>query len=141
MLTISGKVLGRKQPLFTDFSVPLPPDEGAGGLTLRTLIDRIVRSEVEAFRTRQQERRLLRALTADQIAAAGEVGKVEMGESEVEPQEVDDDAAVGTALQAFVDGQFLVAIDGQNYRQLDQQIFLQEDSRVTFIRLTFLAGG
>ena len=141
MLTISGKVLGRKQPLFTDFSVPLPPDEGAGGLTLRTLIDRIVRSEVEAFRTRQQERRLLRALTADQIAAAVEVGKVEMGESEVEPQEVDDDAAVGTALQAFVDGQFLVAIDGQNYRQLDQQIFLQEDSRVTFIRLTFLAGG
>lgn len=141
MLTISGKALGRKQPLFTDFSVPFPTDASDGGITLRTLIDRIVRAEVEAFRMRQEERRLLRVLTADQIADAVDTGKVEMGGSEIEPQEVDEDAAVAIALQAFEDGLYLVAIDGVNYRELDRQIFLQEDSRLTFIRLTLLAGG
>jgi hypothetical protein len=108
MLTVSGKVLGRKKPLFTDFSVPFPSEYGEGGITLRALIDRIVRDEVEAFRTRQQERRLLRALTAEQIADAAATGKIEMGESEVEPQHVDEDAAVATALQAFEDGLYLV---------------------------------
>ncbi len=141
MLTVSGKVLGRKKPLFTDFSVPFPPEYGEGGITLRALIDRIVRDEVEAFRTRQQERRLLRVLTAEQIADAAATGKIEMGESEVEQQHVDEDAAVATALQAFEDGLYLVAIDGINYRELDRQLFIQDDSRVTFIRLTLLAGG
>lgn len=144
MLTISGKALGRRRPLFADFSVPIGPDETGGGdgaATLRDLIDRIVRHEVQSFRQRQQDRQLLRALTARQIDAALETGKVTMGESEVEPQDVDEDAAVGTALQAFEDGLYLVAIDGTEYRELDRQVYLQSDSRITFIRLTLLAGG
>jgi hypothetical protein len=141
MLTVSGKVLGRRKPLFTDFSIPFPPDLDDDAVTLRQLIDRIVRAEVEAFRARQQERRLLRALTADQIAEAAEAGKVEMGASEVEPQHVDEEAAVAAALQAFEDGLYLVAIDGTDYRELDRQIHVRDESRVTFIRLTLLAGG
>ncbi|MCA9116206.1 MAG: hypothetical protein KDA79_14065 [Planctomycetaceae bacterium] len=144
MLTISGKALGRRRPLFADFSIPTAPhdaDSGDGSTTLRDLIDRIVRHEVQSFRERQQDRQLLRALTARQIDAALETGKVTMGESEVEPQDVDEDAAVGTALVAFEDGLYLVAIDGTEYRDLDRQVFLQPDSRITFIRLTLLAGG
>lgn len=144
MLTISGKALGRRRPLFADFSIPIAPDDadsGDGSTTLRDLIDRIVRHEVRSFRERQQDRQLLRALTARQIDAALETGKVTMGESEVEPQDVDEDAAVGTALVAFEDGLYLVAIDGTEYRDLDRQVFLQPDSRITFIRLTLLAGG
>ena len=32
MLTITGKALGKKKPLFEDFSIPFPPDLGEGRL-------------------------------------------------------------------------------------------------------------
>jgi len=56
MLTIDVKVLGRKKPLFSDWSIALPPAAGDGGdpMTLRKLITRIVLAEVAAFRERQQ---------------------------------------------------------------------------------------
>lgn len=141
MLTISGKALGRKKPLFDDFAIPFPPDLGEGGaVTLRDLIARVVRGEVEAFKQRQEERRLLRALTSTEIAEGAARGKVEMGGRDLK-QKVDVDEAVGTALEAFEDGLYLVAVDGQEQRSLDSQVFLKDDSRVAFVRLTMLAGG
>jgi len=141
MLTISGKAVGRKKPLFSDFSVPFPPDLGDGGaLTLRDLIGRVVTSEVEAFQQRQEERKLLRALTAREISESAAKGKVDMGGRDL-GQKVDLEEAIGTALQAFEDGLYLVIVDGQEQRSLDAQVFLQPDSRLTFVRLTMLAGG
>ena len=141
MLTVSGKAIGRRQPLFADWSIPLPPEWHQRGVTLRQLIAGIVRTEVAAFRQRQQERRIFHALTARQIAAGAEKGKIEMGGRETEPQEVDEEAAVATALQAFEDGLYLVVVDDQEQRTLDEIIAVRPDSRVTFIRLTLLAGG
>jgi hypothetical protein len=140
MITISGKALGRKKPLFADWSIPFPPDVGDSGLTLRDLIARVVRAEVEAFRQRQEDRKLFRALTARQIEEGAAKGKVVMGGREVE-QKVDAEEAVGTALQAFEDGLYLVVLDGQEQRALDAQVHLQPDSRVAFVRLAMLAGG
>ncbi len=144
MLTISGKALGRKKPLFADWSIPLPPDMGGEGVVLRDVISRIVRAEVAAFQQRQSDRQFLHALTAREIQAGAEKGKIEMGGSEGLPrpaQPVDEDAAVGTALLAFEDGLYLVVIDEQEQHNLDSQVYLQPDSRITFIRLTLLAGG
>jgi len=141
MITISGKALGRKKPLFADWSIPFPPDAGDGGLTLRDLIGRVVRAEVEAFKQRQQERQLFRALTARDIEKGTAKGKIESGGQEFKPQQVDADEAVGVALQAFEDGLYLVVVDGEEQRELDRQLFLKEDSRVAFVRLTMLAGG
>ncbi len=142
MLTISGKSIGRRKPLFADFSVAPPPDlRGDGGVTLRQLVEHVVREEVAAFRQRQQDRVVFRALTARQIEEAAQRGKIASGGSEVPPQEVDTDAAVGAALTAFEDGLYFVVIDDQQAKQLDQQFFLHPDSRITFIRLTLLAGG
>src|SRR5262245_40449983 len=141
MLTISGKALGRKKPLFADFSIPFPPDLGDGGsTTLRDLIARVVRGEVEAFKQRQEERRLLRALTTNEIDAGAVRGKIDMGGREAH-QKVDVEEAIGTALQAFEDGLFLVVVDEQEQRNLDAQIFIKEDSRIAFVRLVMLAGG
>lgn len=142
MLTIQGKALGRRRPLFEDFSAP-PPEDLAddGSTTLRDLIECIVRHEVNAFRDRQKERQFIRALTARDIEKGVEAGKVEAGGSDVEPQQVDEDEAVATALQAFEDGLYLAVIDGQDHRQLDDQVFLRPDSQLTFVRLTLLAGG
>ena len=143
-MTITGKSIGRKKPLFSDWSIPLPPDwgdDGDGGRTLRDLIEQIVRDEVAAFRTRQHDRQFIHALTAREIDAAAERGKIDMGGSDVGIQDVDVDDAVGTALQAFEDGIYMVVIDDVEQRSLDQQIFVDDESRVTFIRLTMLSGG
>lgn len=141
MLTIRGKALGRKKPLFADWSIPFPPDLGDGGsLTLRDLIGRVVRAEVEAFRKRQQERRLFRALTEKQIQEGATKGKIESGGSDL-AQKVDADEAVATALEAFEDGLYLVVVDEQEQRSLDAQVYLQPDSKVAFVRLVMLAGG
>ena len=141
MLTISGKALGRKKPLFADFSIPFPPDLGDGGsVTLRDLIGQVVRHEVAAFAQRQDERKFVRALTARQIEEGAARGKIDMGGRDLQ-QEVDPEQAVGTALEAFEDGLYLVVVDGAEQRSLDNQVFINSDSRVAFVRLVMLAGG
>jgi hypothetical protein len=142
MITITGKTLGKKKPLFADWSIPFPPDlrEGGDRLTLRDLISRIVRSEVAAFRQRQEDRKLLRALTESQIEQGAKRGKVDMGGRDLK-QEVDEEEAVAVALQAFEDGIYLVIVDGEEQSELDKEVYLQPDSRVTFVRLVMLAGG
>ncbi len=142
MIIIEGKAMGRRRPLFADWSIPMPPDlgEGGGGLTLRDLIARVVRAEVAAFRDRQQERRLARVLSAAEIDQGVSRGKVDMGGRDLD-QQVDDEQAVGAALQAFEDGIYLVVLDGEELRDLDRAVYLRPDSRVTFIRLALLAGG
>ena len=142
MITVSGRTLGRKKPLFADWSIPFPPDlKGEGDrLTLRDLIARVVRAEVEAFRTRQEERRLVRALSRADIDQGAARGKVDMGGRDLK-QTVDEEESVGAALQAFEDGLYLVVVDGEEHRDLDREVFVESDSRVTFIRLAMLAGG
>ncbi|MGL4552582.1 MAG: hypothetical protein ACRC33_15525 [Gemmataceae bacterium] len=141
MLTISGKALGKKKPLFDDFSIPFPPDLGDGGsTTLRDLISRVVRGEVEAFKTRQEERKLVKALSASDIAKGAVRGKIDMGGRDLQ-QKVDVDEATGVALQAFEDGLYLVIVDGAEQRDLDAQLFIKPDSSVAFVRLVMLAGG
>lgn len=141
-LLISGKAIGARKPLFADWSIPVPPEwNPRDGVTLRDLIGMVVRAEVKAFRDRQEQRQVFRALTARQISEAADKGKIEMGGSEVSLQEIDEDQAVSVACQAFEDGIYLVVIDGEEQREIDCQVFLQPDSRVTFVRLTLLAGG
>src|SRR3954452_1342844 len=98
MLTVSGKALARKKPLFEDYSVAPPAAVAAGQpMTLRDLIGHVVRAEVAAFQERQADRRLLKALTARQIEQALAVGKVQAGGSDLD-QAVNPDQAVATAL-------------------------------------------
>ena len=143
MITVSGKALGSRRPLFADWSVPFPPDLKSDGdsITLRELIARIVVAEVESFNARQVENQTLRALTEKQIADAAAEGKVDMGGRDHPPQKVDPRQAVATAITAFEDGLYLVVLDGEEQKELDREVYLRPDSRVTFIRLTMLAGG
>jgi hypothetical protein len=145
MLTIRGKGLGRRRPLFEDYSIPPPGDIGDGGpLTLRDLITHVVHQEVAAFEKRQEARRLDRVLSPGQIADGVERGKVSAEGRDPKlgpPPDVDVRSAVAVALEGFVDGLYLVAIDDVEYRDLEAIVRLDADSRVTFIRLTFLAGA
>jgi hypothetical protein len=134
--------MGRRKPLVPDWQVPLPPREPGAGepITLRQLITRVVLQEVEAFKQRQDDRRLVRILTEREMEAGLEKGRVDSGGRELR-QEVDPEAAVATALQAFEDGIYLVVLDGEEQRELDREIHLQEESHLVFLRLTLLAGA
>lgn len=141
-ITVTGKQLGNKKQLFPDYFIPYPPQwqTSGGRITLRDLISRIVSEEVANFRQRQDERRLIRALTAKQISTGVVGGKVDPGGRDLE-QSVDEAAAVATALQAFEDGLYYVFIDGDQHTDLNSTVYVNPDSIVTFIRLVLLAGG
>ena len=140
MLTVSAKAIGRKKPIVDDFSIPVPDDLADKAFRLRDVIEHVVRAEVGAFRDRQAESRLLRALTAKQIDQALATGKVSAGGGDLD-RAVDVDQAVATALEAFADGLFLVVVDDVELQDLNAVAPLAESSRLTFIRLTMLAGG
>lgn len=141
-LTVTGKSLGSKRKLFSDFSIPIDPDwQGDDGVTLRDLITATVAEQVNAYEKRQADRKFLRALTTKEISAGLAKGKVDSGGFEGKPVKIDLGNATATALQAFTDGLYLVSVDGQDQRDLDGQLFLTEESSVAFIRLTLLAGG
>jgi hypothetical protein len=140
-LLVSTRVLGKRKPLLDDFSVPPPrlyPD--GDDLRLRDLIEHIVHHQVQEFKRRQGARRFDRVLSDAQIAQAAMRGKVDPASKELE-QDVNVEAAVANALLAFEDGLYLVIIDEVECRSLDEPVHLAEDSRLSFTRLTFLAGA
>lgn len=144
-LTISARSLGSRKPLFEDWSIPVDPgdfagDRGDGGLTLRDLIVKIVHAEVAAYAARREARRLDRVLSKSQIDAQAAAGRV-APEGREGPAAPDPDDAAADALAGFEDGLYVVAVDGREARRLDEQVHLTSDSRVTFIRLVFLAGA
>ena len=140
-LLVSTRVLGKRKPLLNDFSVPPPATVPRGDdLRLRDVIEHVVRHELREFKRRQRARRFDRVLSDAQIAEATTRGKVDPA-SKGSKQKVDVDAAVGNAFQAFEDGLYLVIIDEVERRSLDEPVRLAEDSRLVFVRLTFLAGA
>lgn len=138
-LLVEAKVLGQRRPIFSGWRVELP-ERGGDHLRLRDLITRVVLEEVEAFRQRQQERRLARVLAPAEIEAGLIAGKIDSGERDLQ-QEVIPEEAVGAALQAFEDGLYFVFIDGAQQTGLDSEVWLKPESQVTFLRLVALAGG
>lgn len=141
-ITIEAKVLGQKKPVFSDWSIPIPPvaASSSGRLTLRDLITWTVGEEVVAFRERQEQRRLENVLSRAEIDQGIERGKIDMGGRDLQ-QEVNTDSAIATALQAFEDGVYFVFVDEQQVMGLDEVIYLKPDSHVMFLRLVALVGG
>ena len=142
-MVIETRIAGRKARQLDRWSIPTPPpgdESGGGGITLRDLISRIVRQEVNAFERREQSRRLVRVLSNTEIAEGAARGKVDSG-GHAPGRPVDAEVAVGAALQGFEDGLYLVILDGVEQRELEAQVYLSPDSRLVFLRLTFLAGA
>ncbi|MBK8915107.1 MAG: hypothetical protein IPM64_11010 [Phycisphaerales bacterium] len=130
--------------MFEDFSIPPPAEVGEGGpITLRDLIAHIVRIEVAAFEERRHARRIDRVLSTAQIEREAARGRIspEGQDPRRPPAAVDVETAIATALEAFADGLYLVIIDDLEYRELGAIVCVGPDSRITFVRLTFLAGA
>ncbi len=141
MIAIEARVPGRREALVPRWEVPPPPEvERGDGLTLRELIGLTVRQELAAYAERRAEGRFTRVLTERQLDAGLASGRVDSGGRAV-PAAPMPEVAVATALEAFVDGLYLVLVDGTQHEDLDAQIMLGVDSTVTYVRLVALAGG
>ena len=139
-LTVSGRVMGKTQPIFTNWELLLPERDEQSLLTLRDLLTQIVLAEVAGFAARQSQRRLMRIINPAEIRLGVEQGKVDSGGSDVE-QVVDPERAVETALQAFTDGLYFVFLDEQQQENLYTTVRLQPHSELLFLRLVALVGG
>lgn len=140
---IETRTIGRKARLLDGWDVPDPPvaDDRAGEpLTLRRLIERVVRAEVAAFDQRERARRLVRVLSDAEIAFGAARGRIDSG-GRPTGDAVDVEQAVAAALQGFEDGLYLVILDGVEQRDLEREVFITSASRLVFLRLTMLAGA
>lgn len=144
-LTIEGKQFGRGRALFPTWQMTAPAEwlgeDGVARPTLREFLAHVVRGEVAAFKERQKERSVIRALTAEQIAEGATRGKIDSGGKEEQGGDVTDDEAVAAAILAFQDGLYYVFVDDEQQEKLDERIVLRDSARVTFLRLVALAGG
>ena len=58
----------------------------------------------------------------------------------MDDRKADEEKAVVNALQCFDDGIVALFADGVRYQKREERLPLKDQSEVTFIRLTFLAG-
>lgn len=132
--------MGKTRPTFANWELSLPEELEAQEITLRSLLTHIVHAEVEAFRSRQSQRRLLNILSPEQIQIGLVQGKIESGGSELD-QAVEVGEAVETALEAFTDGFYYVFLDEQQIEDLEAKVVLNQQSELLFLRLVPLVGG
>jgi hypothetical protein len=123
----------KEHPLDLDLPLDRP-------VPLRTVVEAVVRGEVDAFRRRAEEQRFVRVLTEKALADGLVAGAVRSGGSE-SATSVDVDEAVATALLAHEDGLYKVIVDDEPVDDLDAEVQLRAGSHLLFLRLVALAGG
>lgn len=140
-VTVEAKTLGQSRPALAPWELALTARVAEDGVSrVRELLTAIVTAEVEAFRDRQDQRRLIRILSPEEIARGAERGKVDAGGHDL-AQPVNTADAVTVALQAFEDRLYYVFVDGQQAQTLDEVAPVHEGSHILFVRLVALIGG
>ncbi len=142
MLTVTTRPPGTGRALVPDFQMPLPPElaGGDGAVRLRDLIAAVVRWELIEQAASAEGGRFHRALAAHEIADGAAQGRI-VPATRRPGKPVDAEQAIGTAWQAFEDGLYLVFVDGQVQRGLDDAVTVGVDSTVAFVRLMMLRAG
>jgi hypothetical protein len=107
--------------------------------TLRSFITAVVTQQVAAYNAKTLETPIINFLTETQIDDAAAIGKVGFG-AIYNDKKADVQKAIQVAIEAHIDGLFVVAVDDKIVEKLDDFIALNEKTVVTFIRLTLLTG-
>jgi hypothetical protein len=132
-VNIQVKRLGKKKLLTQGIKLEQQPT------TLRAFIEACVLTQVKEFNA-GRSKPALDFLTSNDIASQATRGKVGFGDITNQHQANVEDA-IETAILCFTDGLFVVFIDDEEVTTLDSAIELKVDSKITFIRMTFLSGG
>jgi hypothetical protein len=138
-IKLEARQIGRKNALVPSWNLELTdlPEP----LTLKILLERIVRSEVEKYNQRQSDAKFVRALTQSDLESAAETGKISLGGRETEALHADATEAVETAMLAFKDGLYYVFLNDEQLESLDEKIIPRDGMSLLFLRLVALAGG
>ena len=110
-----------------------------GPMTVEEFLAETVRQNVRDYNERKEGGEILRLFSADVLEEKAQSGKVSYG-APMDDRKADEGKAVANALQCFDDGMVALFADGVRYTERSERIALGEQSEVTFIRLTFLAG-
>ena len=110
-----------------------------GPMTVEEFLAETDRQNVRDYNERKEAGEILRLFSADVLEEKAESGKVSYGDP-MDDRKADEGKAVANALQCFDDGMVALFADGVRYTERSERIALGEQSEVTFIRLTFLAG-
>jgi hypothetical protein len=135
----SVKQLSKKRAFIQKLPIEIEGQYGEPCL-LKELLERIVRQQVTEFNQKRAEKTLFSFFQETEIAQEAETGKVRFGAIYNENQ-ADLEKAIETVLFAFKDGLIAVFIDEVQIEKLEQEIVLQQNTIITFIRLTFLVGS
>jgi hypothetical protein len=136
-ISVAAKVVGQKKLVFKDWRIPLPLIQmPLVASTLRDLISNMEGRCSKNGGTMQTGANFLHCpnpirRSAWQNQHGWERFRVKVSEDE----------AISMALQAFEHGLYYVFIDNVQYEDLNQTVFLAEDSHIMFVRLIALAGG
>lgn len=108
-------------------------------MTLRDFLSETVKITVKTYNKEKAADEVLKCLSSADIENQSVTGKVAFG-IHYNKKEADEAKAVANALQCFQDGMIAVFVEQERYEELEQVLPLKENSEVTFVRLTFLAG-
>jgi len=106
----------------------------AGTVTLRMLIERRIREEVEEFNRKQPD-------VFSGFIQPTETEKVLNGYRLKAKRQLSWENQYKKALEAFANNGFFVIVDGHQVEELDEVIPLRETSEVHFLKLVPLVGG
>lgn len=111
--------------------------------TVRELIISMTTACVQDYNSRFQAKDLYACLTRyesnEELAVQAQTGKIDFGVNYGE-KEADEIQAARNAVQCFEDGIYRIFLDEKPLSELDERISLTEESVLTFVRLTMLAG-
>jgi hypothetical protein len=129
------KQIGKRKPIIDGQDLQLlHPVE-----TLRDLIEQIVSINVEQYNNRTVDELLVAALSEQEIKDKADHGKVGFN-VRYNPSQQDLNKAIENASLSFRDGLYKVFINDVEIEQWQQDISINEDDRILFLRLTMLAG-
>ena len=114
-------------------------------MTVEEFLAETVRQNVREYNARKDAAEILRLFeygkgqAKEYIETAALSGKVAYG-APMDDRKADEKRAVENALQCFDDGLVALFADGVRYTEREEKMELKQQSEVTFVRLTFLAG-
>jgi len=140
-IRINIKGASRKKAAITQMTCEYPDRE----MTAEEFLAETVRQNVREYNARKDAVEILRLFANDNeeieehLEAGAASGKVSYGDP-TDMRKADEEKAVENALQCFDDGLVALFADGVRYTDRNGKMALSDQSEVTFIRLTFLAG-
>ncbi len=135
-IKITIKQLGKKRSKIADADFTLENRPA----TVRQLIKESVHTCVSEYNIRVAKNDATKPLTEEELDDMSEIGKIAFGIN-YGGRLADEEKAVEVAIQAFEDGLVRIFKDEDELTGLEESIDINENDRLTFIRLAFLAGS